>query len=94
MTKPKPVSPEMEAATDEAAGLKNISIRLPVSMIEDYQLLSKLNHRPYQVIMREALKRYADVAKTEMLRDAVQRREWGAQGGKPSHKKKENQNGP
>lgn len=86
MTDPKVTTPEMESAIDKAIGLKLISIRLPVSLIEDYHLLAKIKKQPYQAIMRNALVAHADKAKSDVLKETVQRKEWGALGGKPKHK--------
>ena len=46
-------------ATDEALGLKMISIRLEKALIEDFKFIASLNNgMGYQTLMRQALKRF------------------------------------
>lgn len=57
-----------EEKVDEALGLKMISIRLDVGLIEDFKMLGAISRMPYQSLMREALKGFASSEKTNLLR--------------------------
>ncbi len=45
---------------DETLGLKAISIRLDMVLIEDFKILGRALNIGYQPLMRKALQRYAD----------------------------------
>ena len=53
-------SDQSSESTDDALGLKMISIRLSADLIESYKLLGDKYGMGYQRLMREALKRFAD----------------------------------
>jgi uncharacterized protein (DUF4415 family) len=53
-------SEQSSESTDEALGLKMISIRLSTDLIDSYKLLGDKYGMGYQPLMREALKRFAD----------------------------------
>ena len=50
---------EEEDELDKALGLKTISIRLPVKLIESYKLLAEIEGVGYQPLMRDILGRHA-----------------------------------
>lgn len=68
---PEVAADEIAEAVDRSLGLKMISIRLPVAMIEDYKLIAKLRGMVYQPLMRDALAEWIDQAKTEVLKNLV-----------------------
>lgn len=59
---------EREEKVDEVLGLKMISIRLDVGLIEDFKMLGAISRTPYQSLMREVLKGFASSEKTNLLR--------------------------
>jgi hypothetical protein len=65
------VTPEQQAAIDEAAGLQMISIRLPKALIEDFKFLGDLHGIKYQTLMRQILARFADTEMKNMARQAA-----------------------
>lgn len=62
---------------DKSLGLKMISIRLPASMIEDYQIVGKLKGSLYQPLMRMALAEWIEREKTQILKgiEFIERRD-------------------
>ena len=54
-------------AIDDAADLKMISIRLEKSLIEDFKMIASLSGLGYQPLMRQALKRFAESEKKQLL---------------------------
>jgi predicted DNA binding CopG/RHH family protein len=60
---------ELEQQVDEALGLQAISIRLNKELIEDFKFIAKVHGIGYQPLMRDALKRFAEM---EYKRIAVQ----------------------
>ena len=44
----------------EALGLKPISIRLEQELIDDFKAIAHINGMPYQTLMREVLRRFAE----------------------------------
>ncbi|ROT98691.1 hypothetical protein EB809_13595 [Marinobacter sp. R17] len=58
-----------DAALNEAAGLKPISIRLQQSLIDDYKMIAEINGIGYQPLIRQVLKRFADAEKKRLLRE-------------------------
>ena len=57
-------------AIDDAADLKMISIRLEKSLIEDFKMIASLSGLGYQPLMRQALKRFAESEKKQLLVEA------------------------
>lgn len=57
-------------AIDDAADLKMISIRLEKSLIEDFKMIASLSGLGYQPLMRQALKRFAEGEKKQLLVEA------------------------
>lgn len=53
---------------NEHLGLQPISIRLEKSLIDDFKAIASINHLGYQTLMRQALKRFADCEKKDILR--------------------------
>lgn len=53
---------------NEHLGLQPISIRLEKSLIEDFKAIASINGLGYQTLMRQALKRFADCEKKDILR--------------------------
>ena len=49
---------EFEEAVDASLGLKSISIRLPVQLIEAYKLIAVHHGIGYQPLMRDILQRF------------------------------------
>jgi hypothetical protein len=62
-----PAPSEVEESVDATLGLKLISIRLPVGMIDDYKLVAEIRGCLYQPLMREAMAAWIDEAKTNIL---------------------------
>jgi len=60
-----------EALVDQAAGMKMISIRLPVSLIDDFKALAKVHGLGYQPLMRQILERFAESEKKRLLNKAA-----------------------
>ena len=65
-----------DVATDqglinEALSLQLISIRLEKSLIEDFKALATLHGLGYQTLMRQALKRFAEIEKKRLLQDVA-----------------------
>jgi len=58
-------------AVDEALGLKSISLRLPISLINDFKLIANLNGLGYQTLMRQILKRFADAEIKQIVRECL-----------------------
>ncbi|WP_417567405.1 hypothetical protein [Marinobacter sp.] len=58
-----------DAALNEAAWLQPISIRLQKSLIEDFKMIAEINGIGYQPLIRQVLKRFADVEKKRILRE-------------------------
>jgi hypothetical protein len=54
----KPAPPEMEAAVDDALGLRAISIRLPVTLIDAFKSEALRRGVLYQPLMRQALREW------------------------------------
>lgn len=50
---------EIHDAVDECLGLKPISIRLPVSLIEEFKMIADYNQIGYQPLIRKMLQRFA-----------------------------------
>lgn len=67
----KAVSPEDDAALDEALSMKPISIRMPVNLLETLKLIAKFHNVGYQPLIRDVLARFS---KAE-LRDILQKLE-------------------
>jgi len=67
----KAVTPEVDAALDEALSMKPISIRLPVKLLETLKLIAKFHNVGYQPLIRDVLGRFS---KAE-LRDILQKLE-------------------
>jgi len=63
---------EHEDALDEALGLKAISIRMPISLIEAYKLIAHHHGVGYQPLMRDILSRWARQGMREVM-DSVER---------------------
>lgn len=59
------------ALINEHLGLQPISIRLEQSLIEDFKAIASINGLGYQTLMRQALKRFADCEKKDILRRAA-----------------------
>ena len=59
---------EHDDALDEALGLKAISIRMPISLIETYKLIAHHHGVGYQPLMRDILSRWAK----EGIREVVE----------------------
>lgn len=53
-------SQEIHDAVDSGLGMKLISIRLPISLIEEFKIIADYNHVGYQPLIRNMLKRCAD----------------------------------
>jgi hypothetical protein len=53
---------------NEELGLQPISIRLEKSLIDDFKAIASINGLGYQTLMRQALKRFADCEKKDILR--------------------------
>lgn len=64
-------SGEFEEAVDASLGLKSISIRLPVQLIEAYKLIAVHHGIGYQPLMRDILQRFVP----EGLKEVVQHHE-------------------
>ncbi len=62
---------EFEEAVDASLGLKSISIRLPVQLIEAYKLIAVHHGIGYQPLMRDILQRFVP----EGLKEVVQHHE-------------------
>lgn len=61
---------------DDKIGLKPISIRFPVPLLEDLKAMALINRMGYQPLIREICKRFVDAEKRAFARDlAVRRRE-------------------
>ncbi len=56
---------------NDELGLQPISIRLEKSLIEDFKAIASLHGLGYQTLMRQALKRFADCEKKDILRKAA-----------------------
>ena len=65
------LTPEREAAIDEAVGLQLISIRLPKELIEDFKFIGAFNGIKYQTLMRQILARFANAEKKNMAKKAA-----------------------
>ena len=65
------LTPEREAAIDEAVGLQLISIRLPKALIEDFKFIGASNGIKYQTLMRQILDRFANSEKKNMAKKAA-----------------------
>lgn len=69
------LSPEELAAEatliHESMGLQPISIRLERALIEDFKAIATIHGLGYQTLMRQALKRFADCEKKQLLRDVA-----------------------
>ena len=65
------LTPEREAAIDEAVGLQLISIRLPKALIEDFKFIGASNGIKYQTLMRQILARFANAEKKNMAKKAA-----------------------
>ncbi|MEX0963361.1 MAG: hypothetical protein WDZ52_04870 [Pseudohongiellaceae bacterium] len=50
---------EAQKALDNATGLKPVSIRLPVSLIEELKVIADFNQIGYQPLIRKHLQRFA-----------------------------------
>jgi uncharacterized protein (DUF4415 family) len=57
----QPAPKELAQQIDEGLGLQMISIRLQKELIEDYKKIAEFHGVGYQPLMRDALKRFADV---------------------------------
>jgi hypothetical protein len=62
---------DVELAIDDHLDLQPISIRLEKSLIEDFKLIAALNGLGYQPLMRQALRRFAECEKKQILREAA-----------------------
>lgn len=60
---------EHEDALDAALGLKAISIRMPISLIEAYKLIANHHGVGYQPLMRDILSRWAKEGMREVMRN-------------------------
>jgi hypothetical protein len=58
---------EFEDAVDASLGLKSISIRLPVQLIEAYKLIAAHHGLGYQPLMRDILQRFVPEGLKEVL---------------------------
>ena len=56
---------------DGALDLKSISLRLPISLIDDFKLIANLNGLGYQTLMRQILKRFADSEIKRIVRECL-----------------------
>lgn len=65
---------ELEEKIDSSLGLKAISIRLDVSLIDDFKLLAESQGIIYQALMREALKEYASNQMIDIARKKLKRK--------------------
>jgi len=61
-----------EDALDEALGMKAISIRMPISLIETYKLIAHHHGVGYQPLMRDILSRWAKEGMLEVM-DSVEK---------------------
>lgn len=59
-------SQETHDAVDECMGLKAISIRLPVSLIEEFKMIADYNQIGYQPLIRKMLQRFANAELRKM----------------------------
>lgn len=66
----KETKSDLNLINDEL-GLQPISIRLEKSLIEDFKAIAALHGLGYQTLMRQALKRFADCEKKDILRRAA-----------------------
>ena len=62
---------DIQSLIDEHLELQPISIRLEKSLIEDFKLIASIHGLGYQPLMRQALKRFADCEKKQLLREAA-----------------------
>lgn len=51
----------------ESLGLQPISIRLEKTLIEDFRAIATINGLGYQTLMRQALKRFAECEKKQLI---------------------------
>ncbi len=58
---------------DAALGLKAISIRLPVTLIDDLKALSTFHHIGYQPLIRDLLLRFVKAEKKRFMANAVEK---------------------
>jgi hypothetical protein len=62
---------DLDTAIDNALGLKAISIRLQVSLIEDLRMIGTRNGIGYQTLVRQILTRFAECEKKQILRELL-----------------------
>ena len=62
---------DVESIVNEHLDLQPISIRLEKSLIEDFKNIAALHGLGYQPLMRQALRRFAECEKKQLLRDAA-----------------------
>ncbi|HAN56608.1 MAG TPA: hypothetical protein DCQ77_10720 [Betaproteobacteria bacterium] len=62
---------DFESIVNDHLDLQPISIRLEKSLIEDFKLIAALHGLGYQPLMRQALRRFAECEKKQLLRDAA-----------------------
>lgn len=55
----------------EGLGLQMISIRLQKSLIEDLKMVAEFNNLPYQSLIKQTLRRFADCEIKRILRDVI-----------------------
>jgi len=79
-----------ELELDEAIGLKSISIRMPVSLIDDLKDIAQIHGLGYQPLMKQVLTRFVEAEKKQALREkaaeAALRAEEGCPDDDPSKK--------
>ena len=62
---------DVESTVNDHLDLQPISIRLEKSLIEDFKLIAALHGLGYQPLMRQALRRFAECEKKQLLREAA-----------------------
>lgn len=63
----KTVSPEDDAALDEALSMKLISIRMPVKLLDTLKLIAQCHNVGYQPLIRDVLSRFSKAELRDIL---------------------------
>jgi len=57
-----------QSLLDESVGLKSISVRMPVSLIEDLKYIGQIHGLGYQPLMKQVLNRFVEAEKKRVLK--------------------------